>query len=66
MQWAEPLREVRRANAERLAREASLGMELIRRHKAFCKEERIRAILATRGDHPGRVHTLAAMESCSA
>jgi hypothetical protein len=65
-QWAEPLREALRANAERLAREAGLTIEFIRRHKAFRKEDRIQAILATRGAHPGLVHVFAAMESCTA
>ena len=36
-QWAEPLREELRANAERLAREAGITIELIRRHTAFRK-----------------------------
>jgi hypothetical protein len=53
-------------NAERLAREAGLTIEFIRRHKAFRKEDRIQGLLAKRGDHPGLVHVFAAMESCSA
>ena len=64
-QWAEPLREELRANAERLAREAGLTIELIRRHTAIRKEERIQGILATRGDQPGLVQIFAAMESCA-
>jgi len=64
-QWAEPLREELRANAERLAREAGLTIEFIRRHTAFRKEDRIQGILATRGDQPGLVHIFAAMESCA-
>ncbi len=65
-QWAEPLREALRANAERLAEEAGLTIEFIRRHTAFRKEDRIQGILATRGDQPGLVHIFAAMESCNA
>lgn len=62
--WAEPLREELRQNAERLAAEAGLEIEFIRRLKAFRKEERIKAILAERGDHPGLVHIFSAMEAC--
>jgi len=63
--WAEPLREELRQNAEHLAAEAGLEIEFIRRLKAFRKEERIKAILAERGDHPGLVHIFSAMEACS-
>jgi hypothetical protein len=63
--WAEPLREELRTNAERRASEAGLEIEFIRRVKAFRKEDRIQAILAERGDHPGLVHVFSAMESCS-
>jgi len=64
-QWAEPLREELRQNAERLAAEAGLEIEFIRCHKAFRKEERIKAILAERGDHPGLIHIFSAMEPCA-
>jgi hypothetical protein len=63
--WAEPLREELRENAERLAAEAGLQIEFIRKLKAFRKEARIKEILAERGDHPGLVHIFSAMESCS-
>ena len=63
--WAEPLREGLRENAERLAAEAGLQIEFIRKFKAFRKEARIKEILAERGDHPGLVHIFSAMESCS-
>jgi hypothetical protein len=63
--WAEPLRDQLRANAERLAAEAGLQIEFIRRFKSFRKEDRIQAILAERGDHPGLVHIFSAMETCS-
>jgi hypothetical protein len=62
--WAEPLREELRANAERIAGEAGLTIEFIRKLKAFRKEARIKEILAARGDHPGLVHIFSAMESC--
>jgi hypothetical protein len=63
--WAEPLREELRENAERLAAEAGLKIEFIRKLKAFRKEARIKEILAERGDRPGLVHIFSAMESCS-
>jgi hypothetical protein len=64
--WAEPLRDELHQHAERLAVEAGLEIEFIRRHKAFRKEDRIPAILAQRGDHPGLVHIFSAMGACSA
>ena len=63
--WAEPLRDELRKNAERLAEDADLQIEFIRKLKAFRKEDRIKEILAERGDHPGLVHIFPAMESCS-
>ncbi len=63
--WAEPLRDDLRRNAERLAAEAGLEIEFIRRLKAFRKEARIKAIPGERGDHPGLVHIFSAMEACS-
>ena len=64
--WAEPLRNELRDHAERLAINAGIEIEYIRRHKAFRKEDRFKAILAKRGDHPGLVHILSDMESCTA
>jgi hypothetical protein len=64
--FVEPLREELRQNAERLAREAGLEIEFIRSVHAFRKEDRIRAILDQRGEHPGLVHIFAAMEPCAA
>lgn len=61
--WAEPLREEIRANAEQLAREAGLEIEFIRR-KDFRKEDRVKQIVAQRGNHPGLVHIFSAMEPC--
>ena len=63
--WAEPLRDELRVNAERLAGEAGLQIEFIRKLKAFRKEDRIQEILTERGDHPGLVHIFSAMETCS-
>jgi hypothetical protein len=63
--WAEPLRDELREHAQRLAEEAGLEIEFIRRYKSFRKEERIKTILAERGEHPGLVHIFSAMEACS-
>jgi len=62
--WAEPFRDELRAHAERLAQEAGLPIEFIRRLKDFRKEQRIKQLLATRGEHPGLVHIFSAMEPC--
>ena len=62
--WAEPFRDAIRAHAERLAQEAGLTIEFVRRVKEFRKEARIKQILATRGEHPGLIHIFSAMESC--
>ena len=62
--FAEPLRDEIRAGAERLATENSVEIEFIRRAKAFRKEDRIKKIIADRGDHPGLVHIFSAMETC--
>ena len=60
----EPFRDELRDTAERLAEEAGLKVEYIRRAKEFRKEERIQEILLERGDHPGLVHVFSAMEPC--
>jgi hypothetical protein len=62
--WAEPFRDELRAHAERLAEEAGLEVEFIRRYKDFRKEARVKEVLAERGEHPGLVHVFSAMESC--
>jgi len=62
--WAEPLRDEIRENAERLAAEAGVAIEFVRK-SSVRKEERVREVLSERGDHPGLVHVLSAMETCS-
>ena len=62
--WAEALRNDIRAHAERLAEAAGVEVEFIRKYKDCRKEERVKAIIAERGDHPGLVHVFSAMESC--
>ncbi|MDO8672465.1 MAG: MarR family transcriptional regulator, partial [Dehalococcoidia bacterium] len=62
--FAEPLRDEIRQNAEQLAEEHGLEIEYIRSTHAFRKEDRIRAIVTARGEHPGLVHIFSAMEPC--
>lgn len=63
-QFAKPLTEQIRANAEEIARANSLEIEFIRK-KNFRKEDRIQKILEQRGHHPGLVHIFSAMERCT-
>ena len=63
-QWAEPLRDEIRNNAERLATEHGINIEFIRK-KNFRKEQAISNIIKKRGSHPGLVHIYSAMEPCS-
>ena len=63
--WAQPLRDDIRTHAEHLAAEAGITIEFIRKHKAFRKEQRVKEILAERGQHPGLVHIFSAMETCA-
>ncbi len=61
--FAEPYREQIRQNAERLAKEHGIQIEFMRK-TSFRKDERIAAVIQERGDHPGLVHILSAMEAC--
>ena len=62
--FAEPLRDEIRANAERVAKEHGVEIEFIRSSGSFRKEARVQEILAKRGEAPGLVHILSAMEGC--
>lgn len=62
--FAEPFRDQLRENAERLAGEAGLEIEFIRKRN-FRKEERLKEILTRRGQRAGLVHIFSAMEPCS-
>ncbi len=64
-EFAQPLREEIRDNAERLAKENDLEIEFIKRRRDFRKERRVKEILRKRGEHPGLVHIFSAMEPCS-
>lgn len=62
--WAEPLRDELRATAEQLGQQHGVEIEFVRK-ATFRKEARIKEVLAERGDHPGLVHILSAMETCA-
>lgn len=61
--FAEPLRDEIRLHVERLAEQNHLEIDFIRK-KDFRKEQRIKELVAKRGDHPGLVHIFSAMEPC--
>jgi hypothetical protein len=61
--FTEPLRERVREQAAAIARKAGITIEYIaKRHVR--KEEVVAKVLAKRGDHPGLVHIISAMETC--
>src|SRR5271165_1135259 len=62
--WAEPLRQELRQNMERIAAQNALEIEFVRSRKSFRKEDRVKQILEKRGEHPGVVCILSAMEPC--
>ena len=62
--FAEPFRNQLRENAERLAAENGIEIEFIRKRNVR-KEDRVKAILAQRGEQPGLVCIFSAMEPCS-
>jgi hypothetical protein len=62
--FAKPLTESIKANAEALAGAAGLSVDYVRK-KNFRKEDRIKTVLAERGDHPGLVWIFSALEPCT-
>ena len=62
--FAEPFRNRIRENAERMAAEAGIEIEFIRKRN-FRKEDRVKEILTKREEHPGLVCIFSAMEPCS-
>ena len=62
--FAEPFRNALRENAERLVAEHGIEIEFLRKRNVR-KEDRVKAVLSKRGDHPGLVCILSAMEPCS-
>jgi hypothetical protein len=63
--FAEPLRDAIKAHAARVAGEAGVELEYIKKPTTYRKEDRIRKILTERGTHPGLVHVFSVMELCS-
>jgi hypothetical protein len=63
--FAESFRNRLRENADRLAAESGIAIEHVHR-KSFRKEERVKELLAQRGNKPGLVCLLSAMEPCTA
>src|SRR6266851_4651740 len=61
--FAEPLRDRVRDRAAELASAAGVTIEHIAK-KHIRKEDVVAKILAVRGDHPGLVHIISAMEAC--
>lgn len=61
--FAEPFKETIRANAERIAKENGLEIEFIRK-SGVRKESIISEKIEKRGNHPGIVHIISAMEAC--
>jgi hypothetical protein len=49
---------------ERIAAENALEIEFVRSRKSFRKEDRVKQIPEKRGEHPGMVCILSALEPC--
>jgi len=62
--FAEPFRNRLRENAEKLAADNGIEIEHLRK-KNFRKEDRVKQILARRGEQPGWVCIFSAMEPCA-
>ena len=61
--FAEPLRDAVRGRAQELATSAGIAIEHIAKAH-IRKEEVVAKVLERRGDHPGLVHIISAMEAC--
>ena len=61
--FAEPLRERIRARAQEISMQAGVTIEHINKPH-IRKEDVVAKVLAARGDHPGLVHVISAMEAC--
>src|SRR5271156_1185133 len=62
--FAEPFRNRIRENAEKMAAEAGIEIEFVRK-RDFRKEDRVKEILAVRGDQAGVVCILSPMDACA-
>ena len=63
--WASPYRDRIRAHIEALAEAEGLEIEFVRKTGAMRKGDHVQEIVRKRGEHPGLVHILSAMESCT-
>lgn len=63
--FAEPLRNRIREQAQTLASEAGVTIQHVAKAH-IRKEDLVAAVLKERGDHPGLVHVISAMEACDA
>jgi len=63
-QFAKPLTDAIKANAEQLAAANGLNIDYIRK-KNFRKEDKVKAVLKERGSHPGLVWIFSALEPCT-
>jgi len=63
-QFAKPLTDAIKANAEELAAAAGLAIDYVRK-KNFRKEDRVKDVLKERGTHPGLVWIFSALEPCT-
>lgn len=61
--FAEPLRERIRTRAQEVCAESGIEIEHINKPH-IRKEDVVAKVLARRGDHPGLVHVISAMEAC--
>jgi hypothetical protein len=61
--FAEPLRDAIRTRAQELAASAGIAIEHIAKAH-IRKEDVVAKVLERRGDHPGLVHVISAMEAC--
>jgi len=63
-QFAKPLTDAIKANAEQLAAANGLNIDYIRK-KNFRKQDKVKAVLKERGSHPGLVWIFSALEPCT-
>ncbi len=63
--WAEPMREAIRKNMECIAADNGIKVEFVKGRKSVRKEQRVKEIIEKRGEEPGLVCILSAMESCA-
>lgn len=61
--FAEPYRDELRQNAEQIATDNEIAIQFLRKRN-IRKEKVINDIIQKRGDYPGLVHIISAMEAC--